>query len=190
MKEASKTAQQLLDDFVNLPHVGQLVKDARKTLDEFDRQSAILRIRDEAADLQEYAADEIDNPSAMARIREEAADLQERAAELGLVKPENRLELNLPMESAATMPLPEINKLKNGSSKKEKRIEVIVAAAAAEGFEVMNIPHGGKSKLRKLCMTSHPGLFGGGADPFKEAWQEALNQKRLRTEGHHKYSRR
>jgi hypothetical protein len=190
MKEASKTSQELLDEFINLPNVGQLIKDARKTVDEIDRQSAISRIREEAADLQERAIDEIGDPSAMARIREEAADLQERAAELGLIRPENRLDLNLPMASIAILPLPEINKSTNRSSKKEQRIQVIVAAAAAEGFNVLKIPRGGKSMLRKLCMTSHRDLFGVGADSFKEAWQEALNQNRVRTVEHEKYSSR
>lgn len=72
-------------------------------------------------------------------------------------------------------------------SKREKQIQAIVEMALAQGFDVLSIPRGGKAMIRKQCMETLPLLFGAGPDPFKEAWQEALDQNRVRTADHDRY---
>jgi hypothetical protein len=72
-------------------------------------------------------------------------------------------------------------------SKRERQIQAIVEMALAQGFDVLSIPRGGKSTIRTQCMKTLPLLFGAGPDPFKEAWQEALDQNRVRTADHDRY---
>lgn len=76
-----------------------------------------------------------------------------------------------------------------GLSRREKQIRAIVSAINTLGLSAMNIPTGQKNKVRDECKRVTD-LFGGGNDPFKEAWQEALNQNRVRTEKHDQYSRK
>jgi hypothetical protein len=74
-----------------------------------------------------------------------------------------------------------------GLTKRERQIAAILDAAATAGYDFMNIPVGGKATLKKECKAARPDLFGAGDDPFKEAWQIALNQNRLRTANHDSY---
>lgn len=74
-----------------------------------------------------------------------------------------------------------------GLSKREKQIRAIELAIATLGLSAMSIPTGEKNNVQAECKRVST-LFGGGIDPFKEAWQEALNQKRVRTVRHSQYS--
>jgi hypothetical protein len=74
-------------------------------------------------------------------------------------------------------------------SKREKQIRAIVATALELGFDVLNIPRLGKGQIKKQCLASQPGLFGAGPDPFRDAWQKALNERRVRTLDHNHYTR-
>ena len=76
-----------------------------------------------------------------------------------------------------------------GLSKREKQIRVIVSAIETLGFRAMSIPTGGKKIVETECKRVST-LFGGGSDPFKEAWQKAVEQNRVRTAKHCQYSRR
>lgn len=76
-----------------------------------------------------------------------------------------------------------------GLSKREQQIRVIEAAIASLSLPPMCIPTGQKKKVEAVCKRIS-GLFGGGVDPFKEAWQEAVNQNRIRTERHDSYSKK
>jgi hypothetical protein len=75
-----------------------------------------------------------------------------------------------------------------GLTKRERQIVAILDAVASAGYNSMSIPEGGKAALKKECKTSRPELFGAGDDPFKEAWQIALKQNRLRTANHDRYT--
>lgn len=75
-----------------------------------------------------------------------------------------------------------------GLSKRERQIRAIENAADTLSIPRMKVPKGSKKKIGDYCKANHSELFGGGDDPFKESWQEAVNQKRMKTEGHDKYS--
>lgn len=77
-------------------------------------------------------------------------------------------------------------------TKREKQIRAIVTEAKNAGFDRLRIPDGGKSKLREACKTARPDLFGGGDDPFNDAWKCAIseNPPRFRMENHIKFARR
>ena len=79
---------------------------------------------------------------------------------------------------------------KVGLTKREKQIRAIEAAIQEKGYNPMNILTGCKGLLKKKCKEEHPLLFGGGDDPFKEAWQAALDNNRIRTEKHDQYGRK
>jgi hypothetical protein len=77
-----------------------------------------------------------------------------------------------------------------GLSKRERQIRAIETAADEAGIPRMEVPTGGKKKLQSICKKRHSELFGAGDDPFKEAWQEAVDQKRLRMKDHDKFATR
>lgn len=74
-------------------------------------------------------------------------------------------------------------------SKRERQIRAIESAISNLGLSSMKIPTGEKNNVRAECKRISD-LFGGGIDPFKEAWQEAVNQKRVRTVRHKDYARK
>ncbi|MGK5072366.1 hypothetical protein [Janthinobacterium sp. ZB1P44] len=75
-------------------------------------------------------------------------------------------------------------------SRREMQIRAIEAAAAAQGYDVVSIPTGGKTILRNQCRESNRVLFGGGSDPFNDAWKVAITSSppRLRMADHNKFS--
>lgn len=75
---------------------------------------------------------------------------------------------------------------------REQQILAIEAAIGRLSFPPMCIPKGGKKTVETECRNAngYASLFGGGPDPFKAAWQEAVNQKRVRTAGHTGYASR
>ena len=77
-----------------------------------------------------------------------------------------------------------------GLSKREKQIRAIEAAAAAKGYDTLNIPTGGKKFLRAQCQKSNPKLFGVSPHPFDDAWKMAITcyPPRLRIADHRKFS--
>ncbi len=75
-------------------------------------------------------------------------------------------------------------------TKREQQIAVIEKAIASLGYDPLNVPRGGKKEVGVECRRDQPTLFGGGPDPFREAWQEALRAGRVRTVGHDIYAGR
>lgn len=78
----------------------------------------------------------------------------------------------------------------SGLTHREKQIREIERAAGELGYDVMNIPDGGKGELMKKCKLndSESKLFGGGKDPFDGAWRQARKENRVRMENHSKYA--
>lgn len=76
-----------------------------------------------------------------------------------------------------------------GLSKRERQIRVIESAISTLCLSCMKIPTGEKNNVLAECKRTSD-LFGGGIDPFKEAWQEAVNQKRVRMVRHNDYARK
>lgn len=75
-----------------------------------------------------------------------------------------------------------------GLKKREQQIGAIEVAIARLGLIAMAIPTGKKSDIFAECRrVDLVLLFGGGPDPFKEAWQEAVRQKRVRMADHKKF---
>jgi hypothetical protein len=77
-----------------------------------------------------------------------------------------------------------------GLTKRERQIRAIEAVADGIEYQRKAIPDGGKLTIKQECLSKHSDLFGAGDDPFKEAWQEAVTQGRIRMKGHEKYSKR
>ncbi|WP_175691790.1 hypothetical protein [Burkholderia anthina] len=75
-----------------------------------------------------------------------------------------------------------------GLTKREKQIRAIEQAADELGFARLEIPHGGKKRIEEHCKEKHADLFGGGQDPFKESWQKAVVDKRVRMKNHDQYA--
>ena len=170
MTKDEKTPQQLLEEFAALPDVRQRLRNARKIVDDIDNQEELERLREIAADIQERVA-ELGAP----RLR--GLEMSSFAAGVGPT-PTGAL-------AVATNP-------KDGStlSKRERQVQAIVEAATAKGYEILNIPRGGKGLIKEMCTAAHPELFGAGPDPFKEAWQVALKQGKIRTANHSNYTKR
>ncbi|MBN3730903.1 hypothetical protein [Burkholderia sp. Tr-20390] len=76
-----------------------------------------------------------------------------------------------------------------GLTKRERQIQAIEAITDELHFARMNIPDGGKQQIKIACKATRADLFGAGDDPFKAAWQEAVNQERIRMANHEKYAR-
>lgn len=104
----------------------------------------------------------------------------------------NDLPTAAPAESgqpgAGAAQLTEAAEPDTGLSKRERKIRAIEQMADELKLPRMEIPLGGKKKLESACMSRWSALFGAGKDPFKEAWQAALDARRIRTKDHAKYS--
>jgi len=74
-------------------------------------------------------------------------------------------------------------------TKRERQIRIIEIVISSFGLDAMSIPKGQKKLIELECKKVCK-LFGAGPDPFKEAWQEALDQKRVRTAHHNDYRAR
>lgn len=94
-------------------------------------------------------------------------------------------EGNLPLGQISTQPWDE-----PGLTKREQQMRAIEAVTDDLKYNRMSIPDDGKQAVKRKCLSEHPNLFGAGVDPFKEAWQEAVNQKRIRMMNHEQYSKR
>lgn len=75
-----------------------------------------------------------------------------------------------------------------GLGKRERQIRIIEHLVEKFQFKCMSIPDGGKMTIGKECRSNYSDWFGAGDDPFKEAWQEAVTQGRVRMTKHHQYS--
>jgi hypothetical protein len=73
-------------------------------------------------------------------------------------------------------------------TKRAKQVEAILMGIENFNLTPMQIPTGEKSKIRKWCKESYPTLFGAGDDPFKEAWQVGLNERKFRLKDHDKFT--
>jgi hypothetical protein len=76
--------------------------------------------------------------------------------------------------------------------KEEYRVQAILSAIAAKGWDPMNIPHGGKAEIEKMCLaqagSARYKLFS--RSTFAKAWQSALRSKLVRTDKHEDYAKR
>jgi hypothetical protein len=52
----------------------------------------------------------------------------------------------------------------------------------------LEIPTGEKNNIRKCCKDKYSLLFGAGNDPFKEAWQVGVNEKKFRMKDHDNFT--
>lgn len=77
-----------------------------------------------------------------------------------------------------------------GLTKRERQIQAIEAAAKELKYPLTAIPDGGKQAIKLQCMSKHAELFGAGDDPFKDSWQEAVKQNRIRMKNHEQYAKR
>lgn len=77
-----------------------------------------------------------------------------------------------------------------GLGKRERQIRIIEFLVGKFQFKCLSIPDGGKMKIGKECKESYTKFFGVGDDPFKDAWQEAVRQCRIRMKKHEQYSRK
>lgn len=71
-------------------------------------------------------------------------------------------------------------------TKRERQICIIEVVIESFGLSPKSIPKGQKKLIEQECKRLCK-LFGAGPDPFKEAWQAALDQKRIRTAHHNDY---
>jgi hypothetical protein len=89
---------------------------------------------------------------------------------------------------SATIATPTQPWTETGLGKREQQIRIIEHLVEKFQFECMSIPDGGKTTIGKECKSSYSYWFGVGDDPFKEAWQEAVTQGRVRMTKHFQYS--
>lgn len=75
----------------------------------------------------------------------------------------------------------------DGLTKRAKQVIAILEGIKKLGLVPMEIPTGEKTKIRYWCKENHPLIFGAGNDPFKEAWQVGLNEKKFRLKDHDKF---
>ena len=75
-------------------------------------------------------------------------------------------------------------------TKREQQICAIEAVVRELGLAAMQIPTGGKQRVRAICKSKYAHLFGAGNDPFKEAWQAAVTQNRVRMLKHTQYAKK
>lgn len=68
--------------------------------------------------------------------------------------------------------------------RRNHQIETILAVCAALEFDPMNIPTGGKAKVRSACLT-RPKLFT--ESGFDEAWKQARDKELVRMKDHEKF---
>jgi hypothetical protein len=90
---------------------------------------------------------------------------------------------------SATTEMPAQPWTETGLGRRERQIRIIEFLVGKFQFKCLSIPDGGKMKIGKECKESYTQFFGVGDDPFKEAWQEAVKQCRIRMEKHEQYSR-
>lgn len=71
------------------------------------------------------------------------------------------------------------------AGRREQQIEMILAVIAALNFVPMQIPDGGKAKIKAACLT-RPRFFT--ESGFDHAWKEGLSAGHFRLVNHVKYS--
>lgn len=81
-------------------------------------------------------------------------------------------------------------KAEAGLTKREKQIRVIEKLADELQYPRNAIPVGGKKILMHECKEKRSDIFGAGDDPFLEAWQLAVDTKRIRMKHHESYARK
>lgn len=74
-----------------------------------------------------------------------------------------------------------------GLKKREQQVQAIEKVAELLGYDVQNIPAGGKGKIMALCKYAKPDIFGAGDSSFEGAWKAARKQERVKTKDHEKY---
>lgn len=72
-------------------------------------------------------------------------------------------------------------------TRRARQIAKIVETIRAQGLDALQLPYGGKQKVKAACLAD-AGLFT--EDGFKRAWQAGIGQGVLRTEHHENYTPR
>lgn len=101
-----------------------------------------------------------------------------------------------PRPAETPAPTPKAEPVDDGASDPEpitkgsitaRRVQAILIAVAAKGWDAMSIPTGGKAETKRICLTQ-PDLFT--PSTFDTAWDNALKEGKLRTERHDTYAKR
>ncbi len=100
-------------------------------------------------------------------------DWLDHAIEWGLYTPKQESEEAVPPES--------VDKL----GPRKQQLEIILAVIAALEFEPLQIPNGGKAKIKVICLT-RPDVFTDSG--FDHAWRVGLSAKLFKLGNHEKYS--
>lgn len=77
-----------------------------------------------------------------------------------------------------------------GITKRERQIQAIESVADELGYDRLQVPDGGKGKIRTTCKSKHAELFGFGDAPFDDAWKEASKANRVRMANRDKFAGR
>jgi len=72
------------------------------------------------------------------------------------------------------------------SERREKQIELLMGIIDAENMNPLDIPDGGKSKLRAICIERHPRLFTDSG--FDHMWKVAKNDGLIEIMNPERYS--
>ncbi|MDR6409732.1 UNVERIFIED_ORG: hypothetical protein ABIC62_002441 [Burkholderia sp. 1595] len=112
----------------------------------------------------------------------------ESACDLGLIENAKGKEPSAAASVGATEAMPAPSPADGALSKRERQIRAIEATADALGVSHLRIPTGGKQRIKSECKKNYADLFGVGDDPFREAWQDAVSQSRIRMANHDKFA--
>lgn len=74
-----------------------------------------------------------------------------------------------------------------GIKKREHQILVIEELGKILGYNMQQVPAGGKRMLMDLCRYARPDLFGASEHPFDGAWKKARQLERVRMVDHNDY---
>jgi len=78
--------------------------------------------------------------------------------------------------------------LANPPSKDEIRAEEILRVCNYLGYDPMNIPFAGKSRIKAKCIKDDPSFYS--SSSFDDGWKEARNQNLVMMENHEKHAKR
>lgn len=113
--------------------------------------------------------------------------------DMGVNYPQENSEVALPqfmVKSELTLPLELIPhdslEVKFELGRREYQHEIILAIIAALDFDPLQIPDGGKAKIKTACLT-RPRIFTKAS--FDHAWKDGLRDGLFRLASHDKYSR-
>jgi hypothetical protein len=107
--------------------------------------------------------------------------------------PHAAIPVSQPQAAPASAPILQLNTKDvsielSGLSKRAKQVNAILEAIKTLKLKPLEIPTGEKNNIRKCCKDKYSLLFGAGNDPFKEAWQVGVNEKKFRMKDHDNFT--